>query len=247
VVLWNAHGEVMHTAASSYAKWLAPDGSFALGYTSSIPFGVPPSPLRFDHNLAVADSVPGSAAYSQHEATAASDDGNTLLVNRFTSGIWESVLYFSAAFGSGNLIPHRADESQYFADVTPDGSLLVGQTYSLSGSQAVTWSFGYGYTTIPGLGTCYLSDAIGVAQRAVGVRVVGHCDDHAYVWDEYGQVRLLADALAQLGVATPANASLHIEDISTDGGTLVGYSRTYDTDTEHAFIVRLGEDYSALP
>lgn len=131
--------------------------------------------------------------------------------------------------------------------MTPDGSLVVGQTNPFGSSQAVTWSFETGYSTVPGLSACYISDAVGVAQRNAGLRVVGHCDGNAYVWDENGETRLLTDALALLGIATPANVQLHIEDISSDGSTLVGYSYDYAADMERAFIVRLGEDYAALP
>jgi uncharacterized membrane protein len=245
-VLWNALGEITHTSLGSVATWLAPDASFALGYVSSSPT----SPHRFNDSLVVTASIARDWQYLRYEATAGSDDGNTLLVSRQSAGSadWESILCFGPLLDSCNLIPHRAGStSQYFADMTPDGSVLVGQALPFYSSQAVTWSIANGYTTIPGLGSCSNSDAVRVAQRSAGLRVVGHCDDNAYVWDENGQTRLLADALTQLGISTPADVQLHVEAISSDGSTLVGYSYHYATQMERAFIVRLGEDYAALP
>jgi hypothetical protein len=244
---WNALGEVTHTGApGTVATWISPDGDVALGYMSP---GA--SPQAFDATLAVTASIPANPAYNPHEPVAASVDGSVRLLNRrLSNNSWESVIYESAGFQYGYVIPQRGGwSSQSFADMTPDGEVVVGKTINFSTTVAVTWSWATGHVTIPGLGDCYESDAVALADRADGLRVVGHCDGQAYVWDENGTTRIVADALTALGITLPANAWLHVADISADGRTLVGYyTIDYpDDDDRHAWIVRLGDDYAALP
>jgi hypothetical protein len=246
--LWDALGDVTHSGPSSNAipTWIAPDGGGALGF---IP-GAYESPQAYDSAMTVTASIAASSTYSIHQPVAASDDGSVILVNRrLSNGAWESVIYNSPTFGFPNVIPHRAgSSSQYFADMAPDASAVVGHTVDFNGNVAVAWTWSAGYMTIPGLGACVDSDAVAVAQRAAGLRVVGHCDGQAYVWDENGTTRTLGEALTDLGITPPADAFLHVEDISADGTTLVGYTIDYfDENERHAWIVRLGEDYAVLP
>ena len=120
--------------------------------------------------------------------------------------------------------------------ISPDGSIVVGQSDSSTGFQAFRWTAADGMISIGG------SVALDASNDGT---LVGYDGVEAVVWDETNVMRAVQDVLVGLGLDLTGWSLLRATGISDDGRTIVG-AGTNPAGRSEAWIAVIPEPSSIL-
>ncbi len=160
----------------------------------------------------------------------------SLAVLAFVS--FASPLFAQTLMGLGDLPGGSISSSA--SGVSADGSVVVGNSNSTSGTEAFRWTSGGGMVGLGDLaGGSFSSQADGVS--ADGSVVVGDSSgasgNEAFVWTEAAGMRGLSDILTQLSVDMTGWTLSQAKGISDKGRTIVGIG--VPSGNTEAFVVDL--------
>jgi MYXO-CTERM domain-containing protein len=218
---------VLGGSYNSHAFGVSDDGSTVVGFATS-PIGFEAFRWTAASGMVGLGNFPGISG-SGSSARAANSDGSVVVGTGaiiIEHAVRSQAFRWTAAFGLVGLgeLPGGNFESSA-ADVSSDGSTIVGRSDSGSGTEAFRWTAASGMVGLGDLpGGDFFSQALGVS--ADGSTVVGH-SRHATDPGTYEAFRwTAASGMVGLGDLPGGDFYSDAYDVSADGSTVVGVSHS---------------------
>ena len=218
---------------SSVAYEVSPNGNTVVGYSSS---SAGSQAFRWTESAGMVGLgiLPG---YASSDARGVSDDGDVVVGTSTASGQSRGFRWTPSA-GMTPLAPLPGDAQSVASRVSADGRVTVGWSQAGIGEyHAVRWlEDGIAQSLGPVVGAS--GDVPGIAQKAIsisadGSTIVGGASTGTFIWDEAHGARDLKTILTRdHGLDLTGWFLILPEDVSADGGTIVGFGRNPSYEAE---------------
>ncbi len=186
--------------------------------------------------------------HEDSEAWCLSADGSIIAGLSYTNGLDGEAFIWTQGAGMVGLgdVPGGPDEFSVAADMTPDGSVIVGECSPAGGYEGFRWTQATGMVPLGDLpGGDHYSSAFAVTADGNIIVGMGNWDGgfgaaRATIWDPMHGLRELQPVLeSEYGLDLTGWTLLYANDISADGRYIIGQGFNPNGDLE-AWLVDLG-------